>query len=80
MQSIGSEPRLSSSSVPCLFIPRRFSDSRGWFCETYNAGRLAGEGVDVSFVQDNQSYSARRGTVRGLHFQVPPHGQGKLVR
>ncbi|RAI43398.1 dTDP-4-dehydrorhamnose 3,5-epimerase family protein, partial [Rhodoplanes roseus] len=73
-------PAASPSSLPRVFVARRFSDSRGWFCETYNACRLAGEGVDVSFVQDNQSYSARRGTVRGLHFQVPPHGQGKLVR
>ena len=72
---------MPSAPLPLRIVPRRFSDDRGWFCETYNARRLAGEaGIAAVFVQDNQSYSARRGTVRGLHFQVPPHGQGKLVR
>ncbi|MDC7790055.1 dTDP-4-dehydrorhamnose 3,5-epimerase, partial [Rhodoplanes tepidamans] len=70
-----------STSLPRLIVPRRFSDSRGWFCETFNARRLLDqEGIAAGFVQDNQSYSAKRGTVRGLHFQVPPHAQGKLVR
>lgn len=61
-------------------IPRRFGDARGWFCETWNARAMAAAGVDADFVQDNQSYSAETGTVRGLHFQAPPHAQGKLVR
>lgn len=60
--------------------PRRFSDDRGWFSETYNQ-RVVNEslGGDVYFVQDNQSRSAR-GVLRGLHYQLPPHAQGKLVR
>lgn len=66
--------------LPCLVVPRRFQDARGWFSETYNARRLAEQhGIVVSFVQDNQSWSAKRGTIRGLHFQAPPHAQGKLV-
>ena len=48
--------------------------------ESYNAARLAEMGIDCTFVQDNHSYSATRGTLRGLHFQLPPHGQAKLVR
>ena len=63
-----------------LISGRRFVDERGWFCETYSARRLPASGVDYLFVQDNQSYSAQAGTVRGIHFQVPPHAQAKLVR
>jgi len=63
-----------------LFAPRRFSDSRGWFSETFNARREAEIGINVDFVQDNQSYSALPGTIRGIHFQRPPHAQAKLVR
>ncbi len=65
---------------PLLVCPRRFSDSRGWFSETFNAVRLKAYGIDVAFCQDNQSYSAQKGTLRGLHFQSPPHAQAKLVR
>jgi len=60
--------------------PRRFGDDRGYFSETYNRRALREQGFDREFVQDNQSLSRPRGTVRGLHFQVPPHAQGKLVR
>ena len=60
--------------------PRRFADSRGWFSETYSRRVLAEHGVAAEFVQDNQSVSASRGTIRGLHLQVEPHAQGKLVR
>lgn len=63
-----------------LIKPRRFGDSRGWFSETYVDKRWAAEGVDVAFVQDNHSYSAPVGTIRGIHFQTAPHGQAKLVR
>lgn len=66
--------------VPKLIVPKRHSDGRGWFVESYNRRRLADEGVGFEFVQDNHSYSADRGTIRGIHFQTPPHGQGKLVR
>ena len=60
--------------------PRRFGDARGWFSETWSARRMAEAGLDVAFVQDNQSRSAARFTVRGLHYQAPPMAQGKLVR
>lgn len=66
--------------MPILFKPPRFSDDRGWFSETYHAERYRTAGLDVEFVQDNQSYSKAVGTLRGLHFQAPPHAQGKLVR
>lgn len=55
-------------------------DDRGWFCETWSAPRMAAAGLDVVFVQDNHSYSARAGTLRGLHYQSPPRAQTKLVR
>ncbi len=63
-----------------LLTPPRFGDSRGWFSETFNAARMAEAGVAGTFVQDNQSLSARPGTIRGLHFQIAPSAQGKLVR
>jgi dTDP-4-dehydrorhamnose 3,5-epimerase len=58
----------------------RFGDARGWFSETYNRRVFARNGIDTEFVQDNVSFSAVVGTVRGLHYQSPPHAQGKLVR
>ena len=61
-----------------LIEPRVFGDARGFFCETYQAERYAEAGVPAGFVQDNVSRSGR-GTLRGLHFQAPPHAQGKLV-
>ncbi|MEL6124912.1 MAG: dTDP-4-dehydrorhamnose 3,5-epimerase [Pseudomonadota bacterium] len=60
--------------------PRRFGDARGFFSETWNARALREAGIDLDFVQDNHSHSAPAGTVRGLHFQAPPHAQDKLVR
>lgn len=63
-----------------LITPRRFGDDRGWFVETYNAGRYPGLGVDATFVQDNHSMSRDVGTLRGLHYQAAPHAQAKLVR
>ncbi len=60
--------------------PRRFGDARGYFCETYNARAFAEAGISLAFVQDNQSLSGPLGTVRGLHFQIPPFAQDKLVR
>ncbi|MBM3637648.1 MAG: dTDP-4-dehydrorhamnose 3,5-epimerase [Alphaproteobacteria bacterium] len=64
-----------------LFVltPRRFTDARGWFAETFNEQRFAEKVVSLCFVQDNQSHSVRAGTVRGMHFQRPPHAQAKLV-
>lgn len=63
-----------------LIEPKRFGDHRGFFAETYSRRTYASLGVDVAFVQDNHSLSAAVGTVRGLHFQAPPHAQAKLVR
>jgi dTDP-4-dehydrorhamnose 3,5-epimerase len=60
--------------------PRRFGDERGFFCETYNRERFAQAGIDLVFVQDNHSYSAAAGVLRGLHYQLPPRAQDKLVR
>lgn len=65
----------------CLVItPPRFGDERGYFSETYNKAKLAERGVSIEFVQDNHSFSAQKGTLRGLHFQAPPFAQDKLVR
>ena len=63
-----------------LITPRRFGDARGFFAETWNARAFAEAGIDTTFVQDNHSVSAAAGTVRGLHYQAPPHAQAKLVR
>ncbi len=65
--------------VLILTLPR-FGDARGWFCETFNAPRLAAGGISIEWVQDNHSFSAAKGTLRGLHFQRPPRAQDKLVR
>lgn len=63
-----------------LLKPRRFADSRGYFSETYNERTFAQAGITIKFIQDNQSVSASTGTVRALHFQLPPAPQTKLVR
>lgn len=60
--------------------PARFGDHRGFFSETWNRAALAEAGIDIDFCQDNHSLSAERHTLRGLHFQAPPHAQDKLVR
>jgi dTDP-4-dehydrorhamnose 3,5-epimerase len=63
-----------------LIRPAKHGDARGFFSETYNRRALSGAGVTAEFVQDNHSLSAQAGVVRGLHFQIPPRAQGKLVR
>jgi dTDP-4-dehydrorhamnose 3,5-epimerase len=63
-----------------VITPQVFGDHRGWFCETYSKTKLAEAGIDIDFVQDNQSYSAVKGTLRGLHFQTNPKAQTKLIR
>jgi len=63
-----------------LLTPKRFGDTRGFFSETFNAHAFAQAGLTAPFIQDNHSLSAMRGTVRGLHFQAPPHAQAKLIR
>ena len=70
-----------ATEIPDVLIvePQVFGDSRGWFVEQYNAGRYKAAGIDVDFVQDNESFSSK-GVVRGLHWQAAPHTQAKLVR
>ncbi|WFL78742.1 dTDP-4-dehydrorhamnose 3,5-epimerase [Altererythrobacter arenosus] len=61
-------------------VPSKFDDERGFFSEVFNHAELACEGIEIAWVQDNHAYSALPGTVRGLHFQIPPFAQNKLVR
>ncbi|RJK94699.1 dTDP-4-dehydrorhamnose 3,5-epimerase [Paracoccus aestuarii] len=64
-----------------ILTPVRHGDARGFFSESWNRRTLAEAGLDLpDFVQDNHSISMRAGTLRGLHYQAPPHAQGKLVR
>ncbi|AHI24764.1 dTDP-4-dehydrorhamnose 3,5-epimerase [Komagataeibacter swingsii] len=63
-----------------LLTPPRFGDERGYFSETFNAARMKEIGIPGPFVQDNHSLSRQRGVIRGLHCQLSPHAQGKLVR
>ncbi len=69
-------------SIPDLILvtPPRFGDARGFFSEVFKLGAFRDAGIDIPFVQDNQSLSRERGVIRGLHCQVAPHSQGKLVR
>jgi len=68
------------SSQVRVLVPRRFGDDRGWFMETFSARMMEAAAIDEIFVQDNHSLSRPVGTVRGIHFQRPPHAQAKLVR
>jgi dTDP-4-dehydrorhamnose 3,5-epimerase len=72
-------PDVGAADLPRILAPRRYADSRGWFSETFHEQRLRELGIVCRFVQDNQSYSSRAGTLRGFHFQVPPMAQAKLV-
>jgi len=74
--------KIEALSIPdvLLITPARHGDARGFFSESWNKERMAAAGVTLDFVQDNHSMSADIGTVRGLHFQSPPHAQAKLVR
>lgn len=74
--------QITSLDIPDvkLIQPKRIGDSRGFFSETYRLNVLRDAGLDLNFVQDNHSLSEAAGTVRGLHFQTPPHAQAKLVR
>lgn len=60
--------------------PIRHGDERGWFSEVYKSRVLAEAGLDLAFIQDNESFSAAAGTLRGVHYQLSPHAQAKLVR
>ncbi|GGE26404.1 dTDP-4-dehydrorhamnose 3,5-epimerase [Gemmobacter megaterium] len=75
--------QIEQTALPGVLIltPRRFGDARGFFAETWNRATLQAAGLHLpEFVQDNHSFSAVPGTIRGLHCQAPPHAQGKLVR
>ena len=61
-------------------VPKRHGDARGFFMETYNAERFAQAGINLHFMQDNHSYSAAAGVLRGLHYQLAPRTQDKLLR
>ena len=73
---------ISSLRIPVIKVltPGRHGDDRGFFSEVYNKKALAEAGIDIDFVQDNHSSSAKKGTVRGLHYQTPPFAQDKLIR
>jgi dTDP-4-dehydrorhamnose 3,5-epimerase len=73
---------VKSTKLPGVLLlrPRFWRDARGYFVETYNRRAAATAGIEADFVQDNQALSLRTGTVRALHFQVPPRPQAKLVR
>lgn len=74
--------QVMTTELPGVLIiePDRFGDQRGFFSESWNRRRMAGHGIEIDFVQDNHSMSLEPGTLRGLHFQTPPHAQAKLVR
>ena len=75
--------QIEATALPGVMIvtPARHGDSRGFFSESWNRRALSEAGLDLpEFVQDNHSMSHQQGTLRGLHYQAPPHAQGKLVR
>lgn len=73
--------QIKTTPIAGLLIiePQVFKDDRGYFYESYNKEKMVAAGIDLAFVQDNQSLS-QKGIIRGLHFQAPPFAQGKLVR
>jgi len=73
---------VEETAIPAVKIvtPKKFGDHRGFFSETWSRNAFVEAGLDLDFVQDNQSLSASVGTLRGLHFQSPPFAQDKLVR
>jgi dTDP-4-dehydrorhamnose 3,5-epimerase len=74
--------QVEETAIPAVKIvtPEKHGDARGFFSEVYNKASLENLGLHFAFVQDNHSFSAVVGTLRGLHFQLPPHAQDKLVR
>jgi len=73
---------VEDTAIPAVKIvtPKRHGDARGFFSEVYNKAAFEAAGLSFDFVQDNHSFSAPAGTLRGLHFQTPPFAQGKLLR
>jgi len=63
-----------------ILEPQVFGDARGWFMESWSQKKMENAGINVNFVQDNHSFSAQRGTLRGLHYQLNPMAQAKLLR
>jgi len=74
--------QLIETEIPAVkvLVPKKFGDHRGFFSEVYSDKLLAGLGIEARFVQDNHSLSAEKGVVRGLHYQLPPMAQDKLIR
>jgi dTDP-4-dehydrorhamnose 3,5-epimerase len=74
--------KIEPTEIPdvLLVVPERHTDRRGHFAETYSKAIFERVGIKADFVQDNLSFSDREGTLRGLHFQIPPHAQAKLIR
>lgn len=73
--------KIETGLLDCYILePNRFGDNRGWFSETYNKETLEKLDIHYEFVQDNESFSVEKGVLRGLHFQMPPYTQAKLVR
>ena len=73
---------IESLPIPDVKIirPKKHGDARGFFSETFSQKAFTAAGIDFAFVQDNHAFSAAKGTVRGLHFQIPPFAQDKLIR
>ena len=63
-----------------VITPQVFGDARGWFMESWSQRKMEEAGIFVDFVQDNHSFSAQKGTLRGLHYQLNPMSQAKLIR
>ena len=74
--------KLTKTTLPGVYIvePATFGDDRGWFMESWSIEKMKAADLDYSFVQDNHSYSAKKGVLRGIHFQQDPAAQAKLVR
>lgn len=74
--------KIIDTEIPEVKIiePDVFGDNRGWFIESYSKKKFADLGIDADFIQDNHSFSAEKGTLRGIHFQNNPMAQGKLIR
>ncbi len=72
---------ITETSIPGVMVvdPGRHADDRGWLSELWNPADFSAVGLDIDFVQDNQSHNPEAGVVRALHYQVPPHEQGKLI-
>ena len=74
--------KVIETALPGVVIiePQVFGDARGWFMESWSQKKMEDAGIHVDFVQDNHSFSAERGTLRGLHYQLNPMAQAKLLR